>query len=65
MILPNINISINEDKDMGWIRIKVVVERKNGQSEISTTIKDYSIGRKVEATSEKIEEILKEIYNDL
>jgi len=65
MILPNITISISEDKDMGWIRLSVKVERENGRSEIGCTIKEYSIGRKVEAVTEKIGEILKDIYNEL
>ncbi len=65
MTLPKTTITIKEEKNTGWIQIKTIVERKNGQSEIGCTIKEYSIGRKVESVTERIREILKDIQNDL
>ena len=53
-------IEIEEHPDMGWINITAKIKHADGVSTISAVVKEYSIGRKVEAIVAKIEEILKD-----
>ena len=60
MKLQPTTIEIEENAEHGWINITAKIKHKDGVSTIGTTVKGYSIGRKVEAIVAKIEEILKD-----
>lgn len=57
-------IHIDEEPYSGHIHIRFNIEQPNGQSSCGVTIKEYALGRKVEAIAEKILEVLKEYKND-
>lgn len=57
-------IQIEEEWASGHIHIRVNIEQSDGQSSSGVTIKEYAIGRKVEAIADKILKILKEYKND-
>ena len=64
MIIKPTTIAIEEDPTNGWIQVRVSVQQLSGSSVCGATIKEYPIGRKVEAVAGKILEILKDYKND-